>query len=91
METVSVRMFEMVFENFYRYYAFRARVVISAIQNVFLTENKTVQFVFALAICFIYLVMAAQFEVGATLYYHLKCTSLFAGAVITLGLIKGDP
>lgn len=56
----------------------------------FLTESKTMQFIFALAICFIYLVMAAQFESWRDPFIIILSVPLsLAGAVITLGLIKG--
>ena len=56
----------------------------------FLTENKTMQFIFALAICFIYLVMAAQFESWRDPFIIILSVPLsLAGAVITLALISG--
>ncbi len=56
----------------------------------FLTESKTMQFIFALALCFIYLVMAAQFESWRDPFIIILSVPLsLAGAVITLALISG--
>ena len=56
----------------------------------FLTESKTMQFIFALALCFIYLVMAAQFESWRDPFIIILSVPLsLAGAVITLALING--
>ncbi len=56
----------------------------------FLTEGHTMQLIFILAICFIYLVMAAQFESWRDPFIILLSVPLsLAGAVMTLALIKG--
>ncbi|RZI46129.1 efflux RND transporter permease subunit [Candidatus Finniella inopinata] len=56
----------------------------------FLTESKTMQFIFALALCFIYLVMAAQFESWRDPFIIILSVPMsLAGAVITLAFIDG--
>ncbi|MCX7338892.1 MAG: efflux RND transporter permease subunit, partial [Alphaproteobacteria bacterium] len=56
----------------------------------FLTEGRTVQLVFGLALCFIYLVMAAQFESWRDPFIIILSVPLsLAGAVLTLSLISG--
>lgn len=54
----------------------------------FLTESNTMLLVFGLALCFIYLVMAAQFESWRDpLIIMLSVPLSIAGALVTLGLI----
>jgi multidrug efflux pump len=56
----------------------------------FLTESKTMQFIFALALCFIYLVMAAQFESWRDPFIIILSVPLsLAGAIMTLSVIDG--
>lgn len=56
----------------------------------FLTESKTMQFIFALALCFIYLVMAAQFESWRDPFIIILSVPLsLAGAIITLSMVDG--
>jgi multidrug efflux pump len=56
----------------------------------YLTESKTIQLVFFLALCFIYLVMAAQFESWRDPFIIILSVPFsLAGAVMTLGLMSG--
>ena len=56
----------------------------------YLTESKTIYLIFGLALVFIFLVMAAQFEsLKAPFIIILSVPLAFAGALITLSLMKG--
>lgn len=56
----------------------------------YLTESRTIQLVFFLALCFIYLVMAAQFESWRDPFIIILSVPFsLAGAVMTLGLMNG--
>lgn len=56
----------------------------------YLTESHTIQLIFFLAIAFIYLVMAAQFESWRDPFIIILSVPLsLAGAVVTLGMVDG--
>lgn len=66
-----------------------ARVEFTYGTKRFLNESYTMILVFVLAVCFIYLVMAAQFESWRDPFIILLSVPLsLAGAVITLAMIK---
>jgi multidrug efflux pump len=56
----------------------------------FLTETQNILVIFGLALCFIYLIMAAQFESWIDPFIIMLSVPLsLAGAVITLALVNG--